>query len=74
MSAQPLERVSTVDALVAALRRESSTAPGRGKPAARARALRRYGVARHTLRAALRALAAEGMVRIEPTAARASPC
>ena len=67
MSVQPLQRVSTVDALAAALRdrilegdlpagsrlREQELTDG-------------YGVARHTVRAALRALAVEGLVRIEP--------
>jgi DNA-binding GntR family transcriptional regulator len=64
---RPLQRTSTVDALVAELRREILD----GEPAAgqwlRERELcETYGVARHSLRAALRTLAAEGLVRIEP--------
>jgi DNA-binding GntR family transcriptional regulator len=67
MSAQPLERVSTVDALVAALRREVLDGARPGGSRLRERELcEAYGVARHTLRAALRSLAAEGIVRIEP--------
>jgi DNA-binding GntR family transcriptional regulator len=67
MSAQPLARVSTVDALVAALRREVLDGGRPGGSRLRERELcEAYGVARHTLRAALRALAAEGLVRIEP--------
>ena len=64
---RPLQRTSTVDALAAALRREileGELAPGAWL---RERELTEaYGVARHSLRAALRALAAEGLVRIEP--------
>jgi DNA-binding GntR family transcriptional regulator len=64
---RPLHRMSTVDALAEALRLEildGALAPG-------ARLIERelcetYGVARHSLRAALRALAAEGLVTIEP--------
>jgi DNA-binding GntR family transcriptional regulator len=64
---RPLHRMSTVDALAEALRREildGALAPG-------ARLIERelceaYGVARHSLRAALRQLAAEGLVKIEP--------
>jgi DNA-binding GntR family transcriptional regulator len=64
---RPLQRTSTVDALVAALRREILD----GELTAGARLRERelcetYGVARHSLRAALRALASEGLVRIEP--------
>jgi len=64
---RPLQRTSTVDALAAALRREILD----GELPAGARLRERelcetYGVARHSLRAALRALAAEGLVRIEP--------
>lgn len=62
-----LDRTSTVDALARALRREildGALAPG---TRLRERELcEAYGVARHSLRAALRALAAEGLVRIEP--------
>jgi DNA-binding GntR family transcriptional regulator len=78
VSAQPLERVSTVDALVAALRRDVLDGARPGGSRLRERELcEAYGVARHTLRAALRALAAEGIVRIEPnrgaSVARLSP-
>jgi DNA-binding GntR family transcriptional regulator len=78
VSARPLERVSTVDALVVALRREVLDGARPGGSRLRERELcEAYGVARHTLRAALRALAAEGIVRIEPnrgaTVARLSP-
>jgi len=67
VSARPLERVSTVDALVVALRREVLDGARPGGSRLRERELcEAYGVARHTLRAALRALAAEGIVRIEP--------
>jgi DNA-binding GntR family transcriptional regulator len=62
-----LYRVSTVDALVAALRTrifDGELAPGERL---RERDLtERYGVARHSVRAALRALAADGLVAIEP--------
>jgi DNA-binding GntR family transcriptional regulator len=62
-----LQRVSTVDALAAALRTrilDGDLAAGerlREQELADA-----YGVARHSLRAALRALSAEGLVTIEP--------
>jgi DNA-binding GntR family transcriptional regulator len=62
-----LERISTVDALATALRRE--ILEGALPAGARLREQElcdAYGVARHSLRAALRALAAEGLVRIEP--------
>jgi DNA-binding GntR family transcriptional regulator len=63
----PLGRVSTVDALAAELRRRILD----GDLAAGSRLVERelveaYGVARHTLRAALRALASEGLVEIVP--------
>jgi DNA-binding GntR family transcriptional regulator len=62
-----LHRVSTVDALADALRAQildgELTAGARLREQALCDA---YGVARHTLRAALRVLAAEGLVRIEP--------
>jgi DNA-binding GntR family transcriptional regulator len=62
-----LHRTSTVDALADALRREILDG---GLPAGawlRERELcESFGVARHSLRAALRALAAEGLVTIEP--------
>jgi DNA-binding GntR family transcriptional regulator len=64
---RPLQRTSTVDALADALRREILDG---GLPAGawlRERELcESFGVARHSLRAALRALAAEGLVKIEP--------
>jgi DNA-binding GntR family transcriptional regulator len=67
VSARPLARVSTVDALAAALRREVLDGALPGGTRLRERELCDvYGVARHSLRAALRALAAEGLVRIEP--------
>jgi DNA-binding GntR family transcriptional regulator len=64
---RPLQRVSTIDALATALRRE--ILDGTLAPGARLRERElcdAYGVARHSLRAALRALAGEGLVRIEP--------
>lgn len=65
--ARPFQRMSTVDALAGALRRQildGELAPGAWL---RERELcEAYGVARHSLRAALRQLAAEGLVRIEP--------
>ena len=65
-AARPLQTVSAVDALAAALREaifEGELAPGERL---REQALAdSYGVARHTLRAALRLLAADGLVRIE---------
>jgi DNA-binding GntR family transcriptional regulator len=65
--ARPLERVSTVDALVTALRREilDGERPG-GSRLIERELCADFGVARHTLRAALRSLAAEGLVRLEP--------
>ena len=62
-----LNRISTVDALAAALR--TRILDGELAAGERLRELEladAYGVARHTLRAALRALAAEGLVTIEP--------
>jgi DNA-binding GntR family transcriptional regulator len=62
-----LHRTSTVDALAAALRREILDGELPAGSWLRERELcEAYGVARHSLRAALRALAAEGLVRIEP--------
>jgi DNA-binding GntR family transcriptional regulator len=63
---RPLELTSTVDALAAALRPRILE----GELAAGARLREQelsddYGVSRHTLRAALRTLAAEGLVKIE---------
>jgi DNA-binding GntR family transcriptional regulator len=64
---RPLQRISTVDALAAALRREILDGALAAAAWLRERELcEAYGVARHSLRAALRALAAEGLVRIEP--------
>lgn len=64
---RPLERVSTVDALAGALRREilDGERPGGGRLIER-ELCAEFGVARHTLRAALRSLAADGLVRLEP--------
>src|SRR5918996_1234467 len=64
---RPLHRPSPVEALADALRREILD----GELPAGARLRERelceaYGVARHSLRAALRTLAADGLVRIEP--------
>jgi DNA-binding GntR family transcriptional regulator len=67
MKPRPLHRLSTVDALAEALRTE--ILDGALPPGARLRERElgeAYGVARHSLRAALRALAGEGLVRIEP--------
>jgi DNA-binding GntR family transcriptional regulator len=62
-----LHRTSTVDALAAALRREILDGELPAGSWLRERELcEAYGVARHSLRAALRALVAEGLVRIEP--------
>jgi DNA-binding GntR family transcriptional regulator len=59
--------VSTVETVVEALRKEilEGERPG-GQRLVEQELTARYGVARHTLRAALRELAAEGLVRIEP--------
>jgi DNA-binding GntR family transcriptional regulator len=71
-AAQPLtprrlERPSTVDLLAADLRREILDGVLPAGARLRERELQEtYGVARHSLRAALRALAAEGLVRLEP--------
>jgi DNA-binding GntR family transcriptional regulator len=62
-----LNRISTVDAIAAALR--TRILDGDLGPGERLRELElveAYGVARHSLRAALRALATEGLVTIEP--------
>ena len=68
MSAQRrLEVVSTVDALVAALRPQILEGDLPGGSRLREQDLSDdYGVARHTIRAALRQLAGEGLVVIEP--------
>jgi DNA-binding GntR family transcriptional regulator len=64
---RPLHRMSTVDALADALRREILDGALPAGAWLRERELcEMYGVARHSLRAALRALAAEGLVKIEP--------
>ena len=62
-----LHRMSTVDALADALRREILDGELPAGAWLRERELcEAYGVARHSLRAALRQLAADGLVRIEP--------
>lgn len=62
-----LQRVSTVDALAGALRtRILDGELGAGERLRELELTEAYGVARHSLRAALRALAAEGLVVIEP--------
>jgi DNA-binding GntR family transcriptional regulator len=64
---RPLHRMSTVDALADALRREILDGALPAGQWLRERELcATYGVARHSLRAALRALAGEGLVKIEP--------
>jgi DNA-binding GntR family transcriptional regulator len=62
-----LERVSTVDALARALRRRilDGDLPA-GERLVERELTERYGVARHSLRAAFRTLANEGLVEIEP--------
>ena len=66
-AARQLQRTSTVDALAAALRREILDGELPAGAWLRERELcEAYGVARHSLRAALRTLAADGLVRIEP--------
>jgi DNA-binding GntR family transcriptional regulator len=64
---EQLVRISTVDALASAIRGrifDGDLAPGDRLP--ERDLTERYGVARHSVRAALRALAAEGLVVIEP--------
>jgi DNA-binding GntR family transcriptional regulator len=62
-----LQRVSTVDALAAALRtRILDGELGAGERLRELELAEAYGVARHSLRAALRSLAAEGLVTIAP--------
>lgn len=66
-AAAPLQPVSTVDALAAALRARILDGDLPGGTRLREQELTDgYRVARHTVRAALRALAVEGLVRIEP--------
>jgi DNA-binding GntR family transcriptional regulator len=63
----PLARVSTVDAIAAALRTRILDGDlGAGERLRELELAEAYGVARHSLRAALRALAADGLVVIEP--------
>ena len=62
-----LARPSTAELLAAELRREILDGdPAAGERLRERELVERYGVARHTLRAALRQLAGEGLVRIEP--------
>ena len=73
-----LERPSTAELLAAELRRAILDGdPAAGERLRERELVERYGVARHTLRAALRQLAGEGLVRIEPhrgaTVARLGP-
>ena len=64
---RPLRRASTVDALADALRQEILDGELPGGARLRERELcEAFGVARHSLRAALRQLAADGLVRLEP--------
>lgn len=67
MTAAPLPRASVVDTLAAALRERilgGDLAPG--EPLREQVLADAYDVSRHTLRAAFRVLAAEGLVRISP--------
>jgi len=67
MTAAPLPRASVVDTLAAALRERilgGDLAPG--APLREQVLADAYDVSRHTLRAAFRVLAAEGLVRISP--------
>lgn len=66
MSAAPLRRLSVADELAALLRQRilDGELPA-GAALREVELAEAYGVSRHTLRAALRALAAEGVVRIE---------
>jgi DNA-binding GntR family transcriptional regulator len=67
VSVVPLERRSTVDALVDALRTRILDGDLAGGERLREQDLSRtYDVARHTVRAALRALQTEGLVVVEP--------
>jgi DNA-binding GntR family transcriptional regulator len=62
-----LQRVSTVEAIAASLRtRILDGELGAGERLRELDLAEAYGVARHSLRAALRSLAAEGLVTIEP--------
>lgn len=67
MSPGPLRRISVVDELAADLRhRILDGEVAAGTPLREIDLATEYDVSRHSLRAALRALAAEGLVRIEP--------
>jgi len=67
VSARELDRRSTVDALADALReRILGGNLASGTPLREEALAQEYDVARHSLRSALRALEAEGIVRIEP--------
>ncbi len=67
MTSGPLRRLSVVDELAADLRHRILEGElGAGTPLREIELATAYDVSRHTLRAALRALAAEGLVRIEP--------
>jgi len=67
VSAAPLRRTSVVDELADALRRRILDGdPPPGNPLRELELSREYSVSRHTLRAALRELAGQGLVRIEP--------
>jgi DNA-binding GntR family transcriptional regulator len=67
VSASPLSRVSTVDTLADELRTRILDGALPAGTWLRERELTgAHGVARHTLRAALRVLAGEGLVRLEP--------
>lgn len=63
----PLRRVSTVEALTAALREQilDGALPA-GSPLREADISERFGVSRHTVRAALQTLGHEGVVRLAP--------
>ena len=67
MSAEPLRRLSVADELAAALRNRilDGDLPA-GTPLREIELTRAYDVSRHTLRTAVRTLASEGLVRIEP--------
>ena len=67
MSPSPLRRLSVVDEVAADLRdRILDGDVAAGMPLREIELATDYDVSRHTLRAALRALATEGLVRIEP--------
>jgi DNA-binding GntR family transcriptional regulator len=67
VTTRPLHRIGTVDALAAELRGRVLSGDLRPGTWLRERELTEaYGVARHSLRAALRQLAAERLVRVEP--------